>query len=233
MGTMDLRIHDYKNIHAGEDIFVIGTAESLNNVDMPLLRDKITIGVNTLYLGFDEWGFEATYMCLADKIILIDYGADIMRLKMPLFFGWLAAGEFLGFENYYKRFGKADPVLIGLKGDLIVDDPEWKDKDLSKGHYGCNAIMLDVGVQLAYWMGAKNIYLLGIDLPNSGGHYFYGDFPHAGMPTKRFCRPNGRVIKAAAVMDRSLREEGKVLYNCTPGGNLTGIERVSLGDAAK
>jgi len=62
--------------HKGRRCFVVGNGPSLNQLDMGLLKDEITLGANRGYLGFDSWGFSFTYWGLYDALQIEEYGAE-------------------------------------------------------------------------------------------------------------------------------------------------------------
>lgn len=43
------KLSDYKNIHTGEDIYIIASGKSLDFLDKSFFENKITIGVNQSY----------------------------------------------------------------------------------------------------------------------------------------------------------------------------------------
>jgi hypothetical protein len=78
---------DNKNITLDETAFIIGSGPSLNEIDISLLKDLDTFGMNRQYIAFEDWGFEPKYYCMCDaKLISAIFDKDIVEkyVKDPL-----------------------------------------------------------------------------------------------------------------------------------------------------
>ena len=65
----------FHNIHLGRRCFVVGNGPSLNDIDMSLLKEEITLGSNRCFLGYETWRFPFTYWGVYDKFQIEMYHA--------------------------------------------------------------------------------------------------------------------------------------------------------------
>tara|TARA_Y100001973_G_C5206598_1_gene341902 strand:- start:1828 stop:2628 length:801 start_codon:yes stop_codon:yes gene_type:complete len=62
--------NENKNITLDETAFIIGSGPSLNEIDISLLKNLETFGMNRQYIAFEDWGFEPKYYCLIDSRLI-------------------------------------------------------------------------------------------------------------------------------------------------------------------
>jgi hypothetical protein len=149
------RLLSFKGKHKGQRAFVIGNGPSLNQCDLGLLKGEITFGVNAIYLNQEKMGFYPTYYVVEDDFVAEDRADEINQLKGPTKF----------FGNYLRYCIQDQPGVV------------WLNLSMNYGpypgfpHFGRNAArMVWVGgtvtyicLQLAYYMGFTEIYLIGFD----------------------------------------------------------------------
>lgn len=208
-------IKKFKDKHKGERCFIIGTGPSLNKTNLSLIKDEIIFGVNLLYRGYDTLGIKSTYYCLADHRIMHLY-KDIAKLHEDVFLSCSAWSEFMLNMGKYKPFG--NPHLIEKIGTGCSFS-----YDMSEGCYWGGTVIFDPVLQLAYYMGFDEVYLLGCDTDYSGPQqYFDSTQKNSGIPN--YSHINNAYTVAKKVYD----DNGKVLVNCTVGGKLEVLTRMSL-----
>lgn len=66
-------LESFHNRHQGQRCFVVGNGPSLQQLDMPRLRDEITLGSNRCFLGYPQWGFPFRYWGVYDKFQIEQY----------------------------------------------------------------------------------------------------------------------------------------------------------------
>jgi hypothetical protein len=54
---MNRRISRLQDRHRGERCVIVANGPSLNGMDLSFLRREVTIGVNKIFLGFQDFGF--------------------------------------------------------------------------------------------------------------------------------------------------------------------------------
>jgi len=208
------KLHD---IHKGERCFIIGTGPSLNKTDLSMLADETIFGVNTFHRFLRGKNIHCKYYCLSDDKALKDNYTNISSMNTTLFIG--AAGAIHFIENKH-RYKKIDPILVKRRGDLSV----WKNisEDITKGTYVSGTVILDMCLQIAYYMGFKETYLVGCDCDYSGFTHFNG---------KILVTPPDRVkswFEGYKIMKNIFEKNGRKIYNATVGGKLEIFERKKL-----
>lgn len=138
--------------HKGQRCFVVGNGPSLNDIDMSLLKNEITMGSNRCYLGYEKWGFDFTYWGLLDRLQVEQYGPEYevnIPDATPKFFPFDYAG-LLEFNNAcpinqnwdymppYGFSGTPDEIRLGFTVTHMM-------------------------IQIAVNMGCNPIYIIGCD----------------------------------------------------------------------
>jgi hypothetical protein len=143
------RMRRYQNLHLGKRCFIVGNGPSLNQMDLQLLRNEITFGANRIYLIFPKIGFQTTYYVSVNRLVIAQCSKDIENLQMPKFISWYARND------------------ISFKTDItFVRDPHDRELGFSKipvWHVCEGATVTYVAMQLAYYMGFKQVILIGVD----------------------------------------------------------------------
>ena len=144
------RLKALRNIHEGKRAFILGNGPSLTVADMELLRDEITFASNKIYLAYEQTDWRPSYLTCTDTIVARNNRNILLAQKEAKLFGH---GIF--------------PEFSGTKHDIIFcnrakDDDSAKEWNLVKGiRTGHSVIYYDL--QLAYWMGIREVYVLGVD----------------------------------------------------------------------
>lgn len=219
----DAHLDQFRNMHAGERVFIIGSGASLNQVSAMqlarLLTTERTWGVNLVKRCLAARGMRGQryaptfYACSeADYLGMIDtealgYGHTTQRF-------YANPTPVNGFPNWV-WVPKSAGVLELAKGDIAgVQEPfGWAANGFS--------VVMDVCVQLSAWMGFDRIYLLGCDNTHQG-HCYWEDDPSE----KRSLVIEGESARNA---ERVLAEHGVRLIDCTQGGTLP-ITKARLED---
>jgi len=222
--------NDYINSHFKEikdnRCFIIGTGPSLNKTNLSLLKNENLIGVNTLYNGLKKFDIKPKYWCMADQGILKSYYKQILGLDTTLFIAETAMRDFLKNKKKYLPYVKKQPLVLKDLGSMNI----WNKfgKDITKGVYsGCTVVIQCI--QIAYYLGFKEVYLLGCDCDYTKGHYFHGgthDFV-SGDPFEDKKQRN-YLMGAYEICKKTFENDGKKIYNATVGGKLEVFERKSL-----
>lgn len=130
-----------KNIHKGETCLVIGNGPSLADVPLEFLNKYPSFGTNRIYL---MQGFTPTYYVAVNEEIIKQSMDEIKVLDAHKFISDKFADQIEGaiplINSGQPQFSK-DPLKILYEGFSVT--------------YVC--------LQLAYWMGFKNVLLVGVD----------------------------------------------------------------------
>ena len=215
------KLKKFKYIHKGQRCFVIGTGPSLNQTNLSLLKDEIIFGANTLYTGLNKFGITCDYYAVSDGIIWRNHFKEILGIDTTLFLGGWAGREYLEDLRFFRKFQKTKPLVVRQLG--YIEDSSCFSRDLSKGHYEHTTVIIDMCLQVAYYMGFKEVYLLGCDSDYSGLHRFDGsttDNPHG--------REWDDVFVAYEMCKNIYEEDGREIINATVGGKLEVFKRKKL-----
>lgn len=228
------RLRALRNAHAGERCFIIGNGPSLNAIDLTLLRDERTFGVNAIYTNYHKMGFYPTYYVVEDYLVAEDRAAEInaydkSRVK---FFG-----------NYLRYCLQPDPSTIVLNILLDYRDhprfPHFSRNALEKVWVG--GTVSYVCMQLAYYLGFSEVYLVGFDhsysvpkdaarqdvvITSRSDDVNHFDPSYFGQG-KRWHDPRvDRMTKAYIRAAEVFASDGRAIKNATAGGMLEVFERV-------
>lgn len=223
-------LEKYRNIHRGRRIFVIGNGPSLTIEDLNTLHEhgEICFACNKIYRAYDRTPWRADYLGFTDDRVIEDCEADIPNLPGTV----ILADTFHFSPN--KRFENMQ--YYHMPTELSYPNFPGFSDDASKKMYNGMTVVYDMGLQLAAYMGAREIYLLGVDNSRGGSsavspeNYFIADYvrpeeeakyravsPDMSMPT--------RAYEKAEIYSRA---HGFRIFNATRGGKLEVFERVDF-----
>ncbi len=199
---MDKKIKDLFNKEKGKDIYILANAPSIKQENLGFLKDKVSIGMNANPLLEKEFGFISPYYVVSDQRFLNHPKKRSMATTMldkntiRVFREELRHDDDLSLKNdtYYIN-------VIGKNGFSF---------NLNKGYFfGATTTML--AIQLASYLGAKNIYILGMDLK------YTGEIPRFYTEDKvqEFDSFTSVQIKNVRNAYLELKAKGVNLYNCS------------------
>ncbi|SHN49048.1 glycosyltransferase [Desulfovibrio litoralis] len=225
-------IEALKDRYAGERCFILGNGPSLNKVDLTKLKNEFTFGVNSIFLARDKMGFEPTFYCVEDTHVAKERKHEMQKVNSTIkFYGYYLKDCILAHTNNlfvntlvdYRRYVGYPYFSIDASRRLWV-----------------GGTVSYINMQLAYYMGFKNVYLIGFDheytIPSSAivkgddilstvddpNHFhpnYFGKGYHWHIPLVN--RMELCYIKAKRAFDLDNRE----IINITPGGQLNVFRR--------
>jgi hypothetical protein len=210
-------IQNLKGIHSGERCFIVGTAPSLRNTNLSLLNGEIVFGVNSLYKAID--GFSCMYYAVSDAEVWKKHCDNILRLKTTLF---LASGVA---RKHVKDRTYDNVIPLRTKGYMSVSD-EFS-TDISKYVVGGHTVITDVCLQVAFYMGFREVYLLGTDFTNLGTRF---DGSKTENKKALGLVDVDRIFYCLEVCKKAYEKNNRSVFNATPGGALNVFERKVLED---
>jgi hypothetical protein len=118
-------------------------------MDLEPLRHEFTFGANRVYLLFQELGFTTSVLTSVNKHVIDQYGDDFLEYSsVPRFLSW-----------HGKHLARQDPEITLL--------PLGRFRRFSKNPVRSamwdGATVTCVSLQLAYWMGFREVVLIGVD----------------------------------------------------------------------
>lgn len=232
------QIKSYKDIHLGERCFIIGSGPSQNIHDLELLKDEYCFGVNTDFKIYDKTMWRPQYYVVMDDSMPID--------EPSLFDGKISYEGFFhsAFLNYSGSDGIALPIdasnLFFLRTNLNKFFPRIFriarfSENIARKVY-CGKTVIYAAIQIAAYMGFKEIYLSGVDCNYTNIQNHTQGMEYASCETI----DNRDIVQVGKLMIEQFDELSKLLdkrnisvYNATRGGMLDSFKRVNLEDIIK
>ncbi len=227
----------YKNSKLGETCILIGNGPSLQISDLEKINGIDTFACNLIYKIYDKTEWRPTFLCCVDPVYTKTLGYEFKKHITCQMFTNLTA---------FKKFSKKPKKI------LYVTNVNYKKYHVSKNilsyYVPAQATVMTFMIELAMYMGYKEIYLLGVDCTNSfvkGGH-FIKDYSNKNLTVaeekraKRIMKNGTNSLEELGEIrrDRSmlayekLREyadkKGIKIYNSTRGGALEIFERYNF-----
>jgi hypothetical protein len=147
--TSRSRMRAMYNIHQGQRCFIIGNGPSLKQIDLSKLQGEFTFGLNRIYLLFPELGFNTSYFVSINDLVIEQCAQEIAALPIPKFLAWHSNRHFQRFPDdlvfLYTTYTGA-----GFAYDMTRR--VWE-----------GATVTNVALQLAFYMGFRQVILVGVD----------------------------------------------------------------------
>jgi hypothetical protein len=159
-------IKEFKDKHKGETCYILCNGTSLNDVDLDLLKDEVTFGVNKIFLK----GFTPTYYVAVNPLVIEQSVKQIEALDCPRFLPYTEARKFPATKDH------PDPAIVSI--DTSFPLPSFQTR-LDKGPMWEGHTVTFVCLQLAYWMGFERVIILGMD-------HDYGEVLNPNAEAKAF-----------------------------------------------
>lgn len=221
------RLKELKDLHKGQRCFIIGTGPSLNKTNLSLIKDEVIFGVNTLYRGLSKFGITCNYYAVSDPHVWQNHSRNILELDTILLLSDGAGKSYLSNMSYFQKFQKKEPLIIRQLG--LMWSAKCFSKDLSVGVYNAPTVIIDICLQAAYYMGFKEVYLLGCDCDYGGSHYD-GSISKQRPKWSKISEDWTKVFASYEICKRAYEEDGREIINATVGGKLEIFRRQKLED---
>lgn len=215
----------YKGIYKGRRCFIIGNGPSLREEDLQVLEEhqEVSFAANGIFHIYDKVSWRPTHYMLCDG-----YAYKVMQKSIKEIEN---ENAFIADFSYtdYEKLSKANRFYLINK--LYASNRFDFSDDAVKGLYSGRTITY-VMIQMACYMGAEEIYLLGVDWTGGKG---------TGTGRVDFYERNKENIKNDSPFDLFVEEKyafetaleytrthGIKIYNATRGGELEVFERVDF-----
>lgn len=230
-----------KNSYNGKRCFIVLTGPSMTLDDLALIQNEVTISVNSIINVLDKTSFRPTFYMIQDKSVLLKLEDKLKT--MPL------ENVYIGIGNLGKKSGSCITIdEIGASKETkgwnyyhLDSAKSWyyvnfeKEKLVPNFSEDCNFCIYDgctvvySALQLAMYMGFREIYVLGADCDYSGSVRHIGEYDKETVYSKAEEIQNA-LFKSYEVAFKYAKKKGIKLYNATRGGKLEVLPRVNLED---
>ncbi len=217
----------FKNIHQGKRCFIVATGPSLTVEDLEVLsaNQEICISMNRIYSIFDRTAWRPNYYMIEDAKMIEDLAGDIASLSLDYKF-------VPAIPKYYWEQRNADTAI---KYNIIVQDYKKSMPSFSNSIERCvynGRTVTYACLQLAVYMGFKEIYLLGVDFNYSDNLYSPENHFEGYHSTEKKVRLNPvhphKILLAYERAKRYAILNNIKIYNATRGGKLEVFNRADF-----
>lgn len=216
----------FHNIHSGKRCFIIANGPSLRMEDLDILRQhgEICMAVNGIFKAFDKTVWRPDYYFICDIFGLLQWKEDILQMDVKEKFisdmGWYfdkdEVTECLHIFHDYTKY--CDTEL-----------PKFSD-DFSKCVYWGGSVIYDGPLQMAVYMGFREIYMLGADCTVEASRkkqHFVENYEDDKF-SKSFGLNTQQLFKGYEAARSYCEKHGIKLCNATRGGALEVLERINF-----
>ncbi len=228
LGTEAARLEIFRNRHRGEDCFIIGNGPSLNSMQLNLLNDYYTFGLNKIFLLFERTGLSTDYHVCVNRFVLEQCSREFSELDCP---------SFVSYKHGRKIYGENKKFFY--LGDI---HSKWSFfNDITKG-ISQGSTVTYVAMQIAFFMGFERVFLIGVDHNfNSKGtphkvEVLKGDdlshFDPSYFKGMKWQLPDlAGSEKAYRLARKSFEADNRSIIDATVGGMLTVFPKISFEEA--
>lgn len=218
-----------KNIHINEKCFIVATGPSLRIEDLDMLEKQqaLSFGVNKIGYAYEKTEWRPTFYVGEDRAII---ESEYFRSIKPE-----EQSEYVFLADTSECFWREEHMANILKYHLCDEwafgrEPKFSE-DLSRKSYVGGTIVYTC-IQLAVYMGFKEIYLLGVDFTGANEHG--SRYSHFYEETELTSVSYTDQVKSAYEKAKKYADaHGIKIYNATRGGKLEIFERVDFDSLSK
>ncbi|MCR8559735.1 DUF115 domain-containing protein [Mucilaginibacter sp. BJC16-A38] len=225
------KIRKFKDIHAGKRCFIVCNGPSLNKMDLSLLKDEYTIGMNRIYLMEEINNFRPSYLFCYDKAVqLMQFTEEFDAVDMTCFYNWDLNNIFSKKENQHFLKGRFAPTFS---------------KDPLKNMLGNGKTVTYICIQFAFYMGFSEVYIIGKDhsydtnvkptnVVISDGNDLNHFSPKYYKPGQKWDAPDYHSEELAyRLAKKAFEDSGRIIKDATPNGKLDIFEKVDFNQLFK
>lgn len=217
-----------KDRYRGKPMLVVGNGPSLNQTPLEDFADIPAIGMNKIDLLFHRSKWRPSFIACANDAVVMQHKQQFAESDIPIWLGWKS-------RWFMPRRSKNVSYYLNKTSSEFSTDP----------HHGISVgdTVTFVALQLAYWMGANPVIVVGVDhsfkfegKPQDYvrwqgadvNHFDPNYFKHGSL----FGNPN---LETSEIQFANAREafeaDGRRIVDATVGGKLQIFDKVSIDQA--
>lgn len=229
--TNRARLARLRDKEKNKRIFILGNGPSLNNTDVDALCSEVSIASNAIFLLFESKRYRPTYYTIEDYLVAEDRAKEAFNYKE----GWKI------FPSDVQRFIKPDHRTAYINFLRSYEGFPRFSNDFSKQVFWGGTVTF-MNLQLAYYLGARQIYLLGFDhnykkpntadkvqgtvITSQSADVNHFDPRYFGSGYRWHDPKVERMEEGYRVAQAFCKARGVEIYNATTGGHLEVFPRV-------
>ncbi|QWG73458.1 DUF115 domain-containing protein [Bacillus mycoides] len=216
------KLKGFKDKHKGERCFIVATGPSLKLEDLEMLKNESTFSMNSIVLSYEDTSWRPTYYGIQDLRAYEKLKESISTANMPYTFCGIStkklsppiSGDFIAYPLN----------LLDHNGAKLKHFTKFSDDAFSVIYDGFT-ITYSL-MQLAVYMGFKEIYLLGVDCnyTEKGKNYLKDYITQTDFNAGYLMAQSYKVAQEYA------EKNGVKIYNASRGGKLEIFERANLDE---
>lgn len=225
---------ELKDIQKGKRCFIVCNGPSLKPEDLELIKNEYSFGFNRIYYMFDRTSWRPSCYMSVDKDVILMNKREIKEIDVSVKFLDLYAKKHVNRMDNMHYLCMRDGFIVRPYSDKKIHFSN----DISLGYCDGGTVTY-VAIQLAAYMGFKEIFLLGADhnystyrrangktYKNKNVETYFNGLKSTGITAIDL----DRTTKAYMVAKKQCEQDNIRIYNATRGGKLEVFERVKLDD---
>jgi len=148
-----------KDSYKGKRCFIVGTGPSLAYKDLSFLKNEITIALNLAIMTLDIYGIQPTFNIIADKYQYINYREIYEKLSYKTSIKKIIVAS--ACDTFPKELIDNNTFFFPIK--LQQENADFSEELIKKGFARGKTVAFDA-IQLAYYLGFEEVYIIGMDL---------------------------------------------------------------------
>lgn len=232
------KLRNLKNTHKGQRCFIIGNGPSLTSKDLDLLKNEICFAANRIYCIYNETEWRPTYYCSQDLTVIKGIDKDIENAIKPCKNAFFVNSSYNILPHNIFNL----PKVIFFYPHLCELRRKRSFSSQIERYIDGGGTVTYSAIQIAAYMGFKEIYLLGVDhnypLTNKTDINNLTDDEirkcyFKGMSSNiKLNIPNTDRSTLSYLAAKDYCEANNIkIYNATRGGKLEVFKRISLEEA--
>ena len=224
------------NSHVGERCFIVGNGPSLTMQDLDLLKDEFCFAANQIFFAFDKTKWRPSAYVTVNVDTFAGYEKKINELSCDYKF----------IDRKALDYGIEIPGALYLKHGTWKPEESFFSEDIESYYYNGGTVAY-TAMQIAVYMGFKEIYLIGIDnnytfekkkdgtkIVNDIQNHFYKDETDKDKPQNLYANVDVQHLNDSFEAAYAYaKAHGIKIYNATRGGKLEVYPRIELEKVVK
>ncbi|MDO8556795.1 MAG: DUF115 domain-containing protein [Nanoarchaeota archaeon] len=175
-----------KNMYNGRRCFIVASGPSLAYKDLSFLKEEVVIALNLSILTLDLFGIKPQFNIIADRYQYINFKDIYEKLTFNTFVKKIIVAS--ACDTFPSDLKDENTHFFPIK--LQQEKADFS-VDINKGFARGKTVAFDA-IQLAYYLGFKEVYILGMDMTvkhdwGKNGHAYEihknKNFPNVKFPT--------------------------------------------------
>ena len=228
-----------RGIHDGKRCFIIGNGPSLCAADLDKLQNEYCFAANRIFKIFDQTAWRPSYYLIVDSKAIKEFQNSILKYDLKhIFLDSRGCTIFAPTNKLTRIYMEPRLFYVDAENHRFYNDKSLYVSEDVSDHFCNGQTVTYEAIQLAIYMGFKEIYLLGIDNNYSRVFDASGEIQMDPSVEDYFDRKRYYDVSwpsalttiqyAYAIAREYCDTHGIVIRNATRGGKLEAFGRVNF-----